>query len=376
MSLFSQQNIAHVINVSQRYLAERHQTSLDTSTITEFVHEIFDEIGNHLRTLPLEEANKTIILGVKDRVFIQPAPVPLPESGQGEEVHDIEEDFFKKLQDLETQRTLPLYTANSTTANPITSQSSQAPPPPFINGANTGGTSIIYLPSSMTPTRISKPLVVNGAERMWEYFTRRSTLVWSGQIPADVVQLRLVSLLLPKVCSKMTPLVQLEITGAAGNSLNVVCSLASTGASAASDNQCGWDTWTPCADTFGELKTLASPWTIKIKDTYGTPLPMGDDGFSIKQTAPLLNGNLKILFDAGTDTTAIMRGSTLLVRPTSTNSKNDIYVNILNYDSTSCAAEIRQSSTALLNAKVLNIHAQPSIVLSMSTTATTATTLE
>lgn len=364
------------------FLTEKYQIVMNVDQIVDVIHDLLEKGGSELAALPsLEDANKTLILRVKDRILAHPAPIPLPQSGSqhGPEIHDTydEEDFFRKLQDLEQHRTLP---PPPTPLNPLFTPSlphgaGAAGAGGAAHGAGLGtGTSVVYLPSSLEPTRISKPIILNGCDRMWEYFTKRCTLIWSGPIPSNVSQLKLVCLLLPVHCAFKTPVIHIEVEGAAGNTIDVVCIRSSAGARAGAGGSGGvggvggsgggdgaWDTWTPCADGFGELKSLSCPWTIKIKDAYGNPLDMGDDGFLVKASVKLLGGNTKLVFDQSGH--PMSRGSTLLLRHSH---GQDTRVKVIHYDDITCSAEVSgiTHTAAAVGSKVFLMQAQATIVMS------------
>jgi hypothetical protein len=216
-------------------------------------------------------------------------------------------------------------------------------------------------------------VIINGADRMWEYFSKRSTLVWSGPVPPGVSQVRLVSVFLPGECANQTPVVVVEVTGAAGNSVDSVCCRSSPSGSGAAGNS-GWDTWTPCTESFAELKSLACPWTIKLKDTFGNALDIGEDGCIVQQVVHLMNGNTKVILekekekDSGSHC-AFANGCKILVRGGAGGGGSDAYAKVLYYDQSRDALEIEGTGCAALaqGAKILNMQAQATIVLAMST---------
>lgn len=349
MSISNQRNIVHVCDICKMFLREKYQLDVDNTIINTHINVVIQEIGQTLDEMTLEEANKVIIINVKERLLkLEREQEPEPELEQEQPIAD-DDDFFKKLQDLETRRTLPL----SATTPPYTPS-----PTPSMPQAS-GTPSIVYLPNAMTPPRTCKPVVINGGERMWEYFTKRSTLVWNGPIPPSTAQISFVQLLLPVVCGSQTPLVQTEITGAAGTSINVVCMRVTNCGT-------GWDAWKPCTDAFGELKNLACPWTIKIQNAMGNVLSLGDDGYTITGACRLINKHLKITIDARDDN--ILTGSTLFIK---TQSNKYIHAKVLNYDHNAYAVEILPEFPCtideLMKARVLNYHAQACIVLSLAT---------
>ena len=385
----SPQNVAHVTTVCRRFLSERFQVTLDADALAGYVHDAISEVvarGKH-QSQSLEEANKLVIVRVKDRVT-QPQTPPIlsqqlsqpslpsssqPPAGQPsasssqvpsitlshtahfEDLIQDEDEFFKKLQDLENQRNLPPPPqAANTIASPISAPSPSTSLVPQV------ASSVVYLPPSTAPTRLAKSVIINGSDRMWEYFTKRSTLVWSGPIPPNVPQVNFASLLLPKKCAELTPVVVVEITGAAGNSTETICTLSSS-----TTNTGVWDTWVPCGEALGQVKALSCPWTIKLLDNFRRPLELGEDALTIKQVARLYNGNTKITFEDHSHTNSgLCKGAQLLIR-----CKGDIYVTVINYDPSNNAIEVTPIGSdvaiAMSGAKVCNLHQQATIVLTL-----------
>lgn len=350
VSVYSPENVAYVTKLCKRFLFEKYQLDISADTLEPMVSDAARDVGT-IVDVSLEDANKMVIVKIKERmVSVQPSLPPRPELNEPNN----EDDFFKKLQDLESHRTLPIQSNNIPLLQkqPITTVDIGS------SGPLAAPAQVVYLPSSTAPLRIVKPVIVNGSDRMWEYFTKRSTLIWTGPIPSNVPSVRLVIIMLPTLCSSQTPAVIVNITGAAGNTMTTVCVRENTGLSS------GWDGWRPCCDSLSQLKALACPWTIKLQDTYGIPLNMGDDGSTIKQATLLRNGNLKIIFD---DVFVVNNNETLLVRMYK---KNDVTYNVIHYDPYNNAAELACANTSdaqcLVGAKVCNLGRQATIVLSFT----------
>jgi hypothetical protein len=350
MHVASDGNVSHVATICQRFLQEKYHAEASIPALSDLVREAIVELNmNNQNISSIEDANKRIILNIKSKVLAQPEPLPRTFSDVHPTDDADEDEFFKKLQDLETQRCLPppvnaappIISSNTANANP---------------NANTATTqqSIVYLPSALP--RVSKPVVINGADRMWEYFTKRSTLVWTGPIPANVAQAKLTALLLPSMCSRITPLVLIEITGAAGNTIQIVCTR-----STCDLRGDGWETWTPCGSE--SLKVLACPWTLKLKDHAMQPLDMGEDAFTIIKTIKLYNGNTKITLSAPPSTHGISKNSMLLIK----SSDVSINVNVLAFDVNINAMEIAfVGDIDLVGTTVCNLSHQATIVLALT----------
>jgi hypothetical protein len=362
-----EQNLQHVSRVCQRFLADKFQVAMELSAILELVREVSRTLDPRL---DLEEANKAIIVKVKDTVLSARAHMesavpsaavldeipPLPQQASSTGNAD-EDDFYKRLQDLETQRSMPPPSSAPVVPSPLMSPP-QLTAPTAPTGIAAAGPNVVYLPATASPARYHRPILINGSDRMWEYFTKRSTLVWPGPIKGSSTIL--VALMLPKACAGMTPIVSVEITGAAGNSVETVCILRDTGPV--------WDRWVPCGEAL--LKTLACPWTIKLRDNFLRPLELGEDTQVIKQSVKLQNGNTKIMLEFRAPLQLSMsRGMRIRVKPAAGGASCDgeFDTTVINYDETSNAAEIPFHDAALANARVCNLHMQASLVLSVPT---------
>lgn len=400
--LLSHKNLNHVASVCVHFLNQKYGVDVG-SRINSIVEAIANDIARSdmIGRITLEDANKLIISQVKDKIIstANASPSASPSASEqvqveGFRVHSghneleglggdavqvqdgiavtSEDDFYKALQDLETHRNLPPPVGSPSPVKPQqaiqSSHSSQA-----INleqGALAAQSpQIVYLPSSMTPKRVSTPVIITGSNRMWEYFTKRSTLVWSGPVPPKAVQVGLSALLLPAFASQQTPIVQVEVTGATGKTIQCICARDGISAKGCGHEYGhGWDTWKPL-DDFTELKVLACPWTISLKDLYGQNLELGEDGQAIQNISKLVNGNIKILLNGSRH--CIFKESKLIVR----NNEKDTHLQIINYDPilNACEASVIDSNndTFLVSIqkpnalRLLNLHAQATIVLSI-----------
>ena len=347
----SPENVSHVVTLCHRFLTETYKVQLDADALVHMVHDAI----RSLPPLPIGDANKAIIVAIKDRVLTQPAQQQPAVANPGSNLQKMfavsydnnEDEFFKKLQDLESHRAIAK--PNKPPISPLTEPSRTE----LRMGPEQ---SIVYLPNTAIPPRINKPVVINGSDRMWEYFTKRSTLVWIGPIPHSSPNVRFEHILLPSECSAQTPVVTVNIKGAAGNSVSSICIKTSAGNT--------WDTWTPCATVASGayLKALACPWTIKLTDNFGQPLDMGNDAGVIATTTRLMNKNTKVTFKTPEN---IRKGDVLLIKKS--NPDIIIKMKVINYDPDNMAAELPPLTppTDLTGAKVCNLHYQATMIISL-----------
>jgi hypothetical protein len=232
-----------------------------------------------------------------------PNPPPVPPSPIMEE-QDTSEDadhFLKKLQNLELQRNATMVPS----ANPrpqeesvvLTPKPSQPPPP--------SGTTVLYLP---TPTdaamRTSKPFVIHSGDRMWSYFHDRSILSWEGPLPASDTFMNCTSLLISPSAHITSPIVRVEIEGPGGHTSETICTFMRKGRK--------WDMWQPASSTIATMRTIPTPWTIRLFDVTGRLLDLGKDGYTIREATALINKNTKWVFHE--PIAMLTRGMVLLCR--------------------------------------------------------------
>ena len=332
--LDSDTNINHVVTLCHRFMLDTYKVNMESEVLVDMVRDAIKDLSQHSQYNTIEDANKAVILAIKDRV-LNPHQAPISN----------EDDFFKKLQDLEAHRAVTRQTA------PVQSPTPTPAPTPAAAVYN-DKQSIVYLPSSAIPSRINKSVVIKGSDRMWEYFTKRSTLVWDGPIPHSSPNIRLEHVILPSECSTLTPVIHVNITGAAGNSFSCVCIRTQAAAAAAK-----WDTWTPCSSVMN-IKALACPWTIKLTDNFGQALDMGDDGGIIASSVQLFNKNTKVTFLIPEH---IRKGDLLLLKKTGSPEK---IMKVINYDPDNISAEL-PSDNDLIGTRICNLHYQATIIISL-----------
>ena len=302
----------------------------------------------------MEEANKLTILKVRDAILKDPPMEPLGRpkyTREEDETSKDEDDFFKKLQDLENQRSIPV--RGPTPLTPLTPPQPSAPQQVPSTPAP-----VVYVTPPVA--RPQKPIIINGADRMWEYFRKRSTLVWNGQLPPNTASVNVVALMIPSVFACLTPIVCIEISGAAGNSVEALCTRRDSVPSVEAGPL--WDTWIPCSD-FAQLKALACPWTITLCNHYHEPLELGEDAFSFTNAVRLQNGNIKLMFD--TPVQHMISGMCLRIITKNNQCHTAI---VVHYDDFGNAAEVKTMCDveSLPGSKILNLHLQPTVILALS----------
>ena len=342
------QNFQHLLDFCATFLVDKYNISIAVPQLKAILQSSIGELMQFYRDHPpfpvLDEFNKRTIIKVKDKVLlmhresvgssrrttkkastpppknveeayptasdpqssqVQQAPLqdmlPPPSMDSPEEDAD---EFAKKLQQLELQRSASIVPAakdqqqESTTPSPPFLQApAPTPPPPSTP-------TVLFVPTVTQQPRIVKSLMIHGADRMWDYFHERNAFVWAGPTPESST-LSVASLQLPSSIADWTPVVELHIAGAGGQTMDIHCVCKTrTG--------CAWDVWVPCSTDVATLRTIACPWNIQVRDALHQPIPIGSDGFIIESVDVLMHGNstrIKL-----SSTAHVRKGSILMVK--------------------------------------------------------------
>jgi hypothetical protein len=280
---------------------------------------------------------------------------------QNESIND-QSQFFSKLEELQIQRNSTLPTISpppdkllsvasaSAAAAPVSAPAVSASPP-----------SVIYVPTLNTTVIPSVPIVINGINRDWEYFTSRSIMVWNGSINDSNAysQIFLNSINIPKNAKINTPYIFLKISTPANNSFKLICSQTEI-----NDNK--WNIWRPCSK---ELSIIAhgyipaTPWTLVVCDIYDNNIDIGKDGATIIEYNKLLNKNSTITLS---NTINVEIGHQLLIKKDSTEFQITvlrILNNIIEFDGGGSGGTIIPNGVDLTGMNVCNYNMQIIILM-------------
>lgn len=333
--LVSQRNRDHVFSICYQFLKDKYQIELPEkqvrSILSQCMTEMIDIYSNNPPFPSVDEFNKRTIVRAKEKILLlmrdltMPPPPPPPKrtppqpsmmerepaaqslppqsATLNDDPPEEEESFLKKLQNLELQRNASIVPDTSSNkqiaATPtLLSPKPAAPPPP-------SGTTVLYLPTPTDgPVRTSKSFVVHSGERMWNYFHERAVLSWEGPLPISDTYMHCTSLLISPATHIVSPIIRVAIEGPGGHECETICTFTRKGRK--------WDIWEPASSTLGTMRTIPTPWTIRLFDVTGRLLDLGKDGYTIQEAVALLNQNTKWVFHESIP--MLSRGMTLLCR--------------------------------------------------------------
>lgn len=304
----SKENIQHVETLCHGFLKSKHNIDLPATAITQLVNAFSQKLFSttDINNTNIETFNKQLILQIREHVISNlakrapqpnippapkappPAPKPpitnsdiyaVPESDKTDENQD---EFFQKLQQLEMQRKAPIATPppEPVPANPSrlsnvqvssTTTTVPTPPPP---------TPITVIVPSTTVANHGIITRIHSIDRNWIYNRAISSMVWSGPLPKQIDEnnIRIVALMLPRVCMECTPYVLLRIEGAGGQQADV-CMLPSESVVGT------WVKYQPCTAN-EHMRKFATPWTLRLLDAYEKDLQsIGEDSWLLPESS-------------------------------------------------------------------------------------------
>lgn len=287
-------DVSRVASITSSFMKDTYGISYDASSIQSMCAAALRQVYTDNPGMPVNDINKRAISMVKDLLLKRQQQKDVPESPETpaappgiaaeQPVSDDADAFFSKLQDLEMTRNASL------------AASLQRPPSEYITAAATAPVApapqlntpaIVYV--SSVSTKLARAFVINGIDRMWNYFHERSVVVWSGPIPAlspgDTITVALSCLCLPP--SVVSPFVFVDIAGATGQNVCIPCTKSSTGSP--------WDTWKPVSKNVATFPPISCPWTVKLLDSRRRDLNLGKDDATVATAVKLFNGNTKVV---------------------------------------------------------------------------------
>lgn len=325
-SFVSVTNVQYLFQLCKEFLQDKFQLKVSEPQLQSMLQSSMQELILYFRNHPpmpsLDELNKRAIIRVKDKALqgvsppqrptkpsrprsskppveeeeepiaspspalTDPLPPPVMESKRPTDPNVAEDgdDFVKRLQQLELQRS-----ANLVVAENPSSKALQPPAPPVLQApaaapAPPSAPTVLYVPTVQSPSKMSRTIVVSSLDRMWDYFHDRHTFPWNGPTP-DSSTIAVARLLLPSRVSRQTPLVEVRVTGAGGQTIDIHCTCVAQGPV--------WDTWQPVA-THATLRNIACPWNIQLRDISQQPLELGKDGIQVRGAELLPRGTTKL----------------------------------------------------------------------------------
>jgi hypothetical protein len=286
----SKENYEHVFNISKQYLEESRGLEIVPIEFQKLVAGEMKTIGSipENKGLALDILNKKAIVAIRES-FLNSLQTQVPVTEDKDHDEKCEETFFKKLKDLELQRSVEA-TAVSATIAPTVIKPAEEPP---------GAPAPIQMPPST--------IIINGAQearggakqdvatislnswgRLWQYQNERATFIPSAIVfphSADINKMSLAKVIVPNIATiNWIPYFVFVLEGAGKQSIEV------TMVSTYTDKK--WIHLEPIA--MQTIKPLATPWTITIRDAYGTMLDIGRDGHVISNVLATDRGSLAL----------------------------------------------------------------------------------
>lgn len=235
------------------------------------------------KALPTDVLNKTVIINVRKR--LASAKPPAQQEEQQEAAEGDEQVFFKRLKNLEIQRSL-------VTATTITENTTTPPPQPHAIHTALQPQTIIVKENgvgSMIERGTKHLWVVCSQDRLWMYEHRRNPFIITKDIDKRVDNMSL------KVCSAIIPILQhnpvhpfyylcfegagkqnveipLYVTNTHGGYIHLAC---------------------PSPDA-AHIPTLSMPWTLTLLDPFRREVDIGIDGWQIRSATYNHSGDTTI----------------------------------------------------------------------------------
>lgn len=272
MSRFlSKDNFEYVFNFAKQYLEDAKELKIDDpAEFQKIVATEMRKIGvGSDKGMSLEVLNKKAIVAVRDVVMSNQQNI------RQEPEENTEDAFFKKLKELEFQRSVtiasvPLPPVQAAEEPPNTPAPVQLPPSTIIVNNTTAG-------MVTAENRIS--ICLNSWARLWQYQTDRSSFIpdFSLQPDIDNNSLILKRIVIPNVATltDWIPYFLLHIESAGKQVQEII--VYPSGHNPALT----WIYLEP--GSANVIKPLSTPWVLTVKDAYGAPLNLGHDGWMVRQ---------------------------------------------------------------------------------------------
>lgn len=291
------ENLEHTMELLRRYFRERRGLEVPGECIDDVRKTMIavsketreGKIGGDIETMNRRVLSLMIPL-VLERLKPrepggqrEPEPATLIPPAPMETLEPMDKDqmFMERLKELEIMRRIPVAsianasnsTNNSVSPKKETVKSTMDLLLPAMNPVNLPTQiATVFMPA---PPRRGTELWIQSRQRNWIQSPDRNGFSWAGPIPpgTDLTQTRVLQVFLPEVIHRTlrTPYVVLMLEGAGGQTIQVFLLPGETMGT-------GWRTYAPASAELGYLKTLATPWTVKLLSASGKMIDMGRDG--------------------------------------------------------------------------------------------------
>lgn len=288
-SFLSIENLQHLGSTIEGFLYDKYQLKLsEMLPIAEFestVREVMARVDANSKGATLTEKNKQTILMVRDMLLQEKIPpeapthMPAPIERTATKSEEPEDQFMKKLQELEHKRKVP----------PTVLQQAQAPPPspPMAPPVQAAAAPTVLAPAPAPvvvavppPPRQGITHIISSWDRNISSNPERAVLRWPTPLPvsSNPVGTSIAGVFLPASFSSYTPHISLVIEGAGGGMTS--CLLAPDTQGARSIH--GWQRWSPMNASLSYIRNVASPWVIQLRSADGNLIPLGIDHFQVR----------------------------------------------------------------------------------------------
>ncbi len=305
----------------------RLKSVISFSDFQELLQDVMQETEEEFPSLSNQEKNKKAIVSIRniifDRIRIQSQhqtpiasttvtppvpqgiihdreagiqgtdmPVPTPIERVSSKTEDSDEVFFKKLQDLEIRRKVPL----SSPSGSVQPTQPAIPPPapahvtaPVVLSPKIEDSGLLQQPVQHVVVAVPPPprhgitYIVSSWDRNILENPERSLVRWNRALPvlSDPMGTRISGLFLPALFASYTPYVSVLIEGAGGGSTTCLLSPEYVSNSRAR----GWIRWSPMDASLSYIKSVSMPWAIQLRSADGVLLPLGVDHYHVVSIA-------------------------------------------------------------------------------------------
>lgn len=333
MTLFlSKENFEHVFSICRDFLKD--VANIQIQDPAELQRAVAFEMRNLAASLPnfkaanIDSLNKMVIVNIRKKFTTNTPQEPEPEQTQAIVVQqetnhnnnnsgDDDQVFFKKLKNLELQRSVPTpqQTSNNVVVQP-TVVVPEAPPPTTIvvRGENIDN----------AIRRVKHVLCISSHNRMWIYERRRNPCIVNKELASatmDILSLRVCKVIIPRSRRGVSPFYYLHIEGVGKQNADIILvPQLYTKDESFIELEC------PSVDA-AYIPMLSMPWTVAIRDNCNNDIDFGTDGWYVSRVQADTHTKIHILhFDRDLDDVSFAVNDMIEIHNTNMNVKTTAVV--------------------------------------------------
>lgn len=280
MAVFlSKPNFDIVYGLCKGFLIDHMRLGIDESTLQQAValemkHVASTNNNNDVRSL--DDLNKTVVIGIKNKFTIKQAPEVKNEDKQEDET---EQSFFKKLKQVEIQRSIVPSVVQAAPAPVPVSQPQNTPQPAAPQ-------TIIVRESISHLVKQKKHIwCIASQDRLWLYQTARVPFITKSELPhnIDMSSMRICAAIVPQ-SSRVTsvPFFYLSIEGTGKHVMELVMCVDKVHNNYI-ELRCP-------SDEASYMLPLSLPWTVNLFDNFHNQVDIGYDGWHACASGETPNG--------------------------------------------------------------------------------------